>query len=548
MASRAGARSLLAMLVALAGAAAAAAPAWSTFPGLNGRLAYEARSGTTSGGEAGREATLGISILQPLPGKLEKGTPLAFTRPSDRDAAWSPDGTQLALVREHDGNADIYLVNTDGRRERRLTGHSAVDADPAFSDDGRQLAFTSTRHGNREIYVMAVGGSALRRLTFDPAIDQRPDWSPDGEQIAFETTRDGHSEIYVMTLDGGAVTRLTFDGNNPSAHPSWHPDGGRIAFASGAPGARDIFTLRPGTDGRTRLTRGGYDPHFPAWSPDGKQIAFTSIANVCERTPRNITRVMTADGGGAIADRPACGPGDEAVGIRPVSPEPAAEGVNGAWGSLPPPRGQPEPAKTVNFFPLEQPLTPTEPSPVFVNVEGAVAAAPLEGPLELPVGRPNAEDATVIDTSGRAAMIEAATPDEASATSVLVSEGRAALSQTRRGLIELRLPRHPCCGARASRLRVRTRARTAAFAAARRGCRRRRGSGTRVKSPNHGRAYGCLTDWTTTRAGRKTTVRVREGVVEVTDFVRDRTVRVGDCRRRDRDCWPRDWYQIRRRR
>ena len=47
---------------------------------------------------------------------------------------------------------------------------------------------------------------------------------------------------------------------------------------------------------------------------------------------------------------------------------------------------------------------------------------------------------------------------------------------------------------------------------------------------------------------RKTTVRVHSGVVEVNDFVKDRTVLVGDCRRRDRECRRQGKYVIRGRR
>ena len=471
MAGSVSVRSLCATLVALAGAAAGAPAAWSTFPGLNGQLAYEAGGG----------ATRNVFTIQPLAGLSGEGTQLTRARTIDRDAAWSADGRRIAFMSERDGNPEIYVMNSDGSAQTRLTTDPAVDADPTFSPDGTRLAFTSTRDGNPEIYVMAVDGSAQTRLTFDPAADQQADWSPDGTRIAFESTRDGNHEIYAMNPDGGAVTRLTFSPEF-AADPSWHPDGASIAFVSGPRGALDIFTVRPGTAGRTQLTRGTSDVHHPAWSPDGQQIAFTSFEN---------TLVMKADARGTAGF--------------------AANGADAAWGPLPPPPLVPELSETVN-------LKPT--GTVFVHVNGAEAAAPLVEPHEIPVG-------SVIDTTRGEVEVEAATPNGRSTSSVAVSEGRATVSQTDGGVTVLRLPRHPCCGARRTTLRAQTRARTAApttALSARRVRRCRRKGGT--LSPGHGRAYGCLTDWTTIRAARKTTIRVRKGVVEVTDFVRDQTVLV----------------------
>jgi hypothetical protein len=455
-------RSLCATVVALVGAAAGAPAAWATFPGLNGQLAYEARDGG------------GVFTVQPVPPNLGQGTPLTFPRALDRDAAWSSDGRHIAFTSLRDGNAEIYLMKADGTEQRRLTTDPAFDADPTFSPDGTQLAFTSTRDGNTEIYVMAVDGSAQRRLTFDPAVDQQADWSPDGSRIAFESTRDINAEIYTMNPDGGAVTRLTF---NPEtdADPSWHPDGASIAFVSGEGPTLEVFTLRPGIPGRTRITHDAQDSHLcsPAWSPDGKQIAFTRFG---------ITRVISAD----------------ARGIG----EPAADGSDAAWAPLPPPQ-PPKVSKTVNMVPN---------GTVFVRVKGAEAAAPLTGPLEIPIAKPNATDGTVIDSREGEATIETTT------SPLVVSDGRATLSQTRGGVTVLRLPRHPCCGARRSTLRTRTRARTAASSAvlSSGSARRKHRKGSRVKSPGHSNASSGRTDWTTIRTRRSTTTRVHSGVVEVT--------------------------------
>ena len=52
----------------------------------------------------------------------------------------------------------------------------------------------SYREGNREVYVMDADGKKQRNLTRHPALDAFPGWSPDGSQIVFASARnDGRS-------------------------------------------------------------------------------------------------------------------------------------------------------------------------------------------------------------------------------------------------------------------------------------------------------------------------------------------------------------------
>jgi hypothetical protein len=150
---------------------------------------------------------------------------------------------------------------------------------------------------------------------------------------------------------------------------------------------------------------------------------------------------------------------------------------------------------------------------VFVRVKGAEAAAPLSGPLEIPIGEPNAGDGTVIDTREGEAMIETAT------SPLVVSDGRATLSQTRGGVTLLRMPRDPCGLQHKPRLHVKTGASVAAIyapGASRRSARKRKKSkNVKVKGKYvMGGRRG--TEWTTIDACGKTIARVRHGAITVT--------------------------------
>jgi TolB protein len=260
---------------------------------------------------------------------------------------------QIAFVRtpSFEGTnieSDIYSINVDGTRERRLTDTPGLDAFPSWSPDGRSLAFASDRAGggNWELYVMGSDGTHQRRLTHTPQEDEAaPAWSPDGEKIAYVTDiASEYPTIWVMNADGSARRRLA-SGNWPSwspdgkrmayttyhnvgaqfrlavmdadgsdqhgladslirrltvtadaEEPAWSPAGTRIAF-SGKPigGDAEIYVMNSDGSDRRRLTDIPGAAHWPpTWSADGERIAFT-----CEGTEGNPEiYVMNSDGSG----------------------------------------------------------------------------------------------------------------------------------------------------------------------------------------------------------------------------------------------------------
>ena len=185
-----------------------------------------------------------------------------------------------------DGNAEIYLMRSNGEGQTRLTHDGASDFFPAWSPNGRQIVFCSERDGNPEIYVMDADGGNQRNLTQHPAFDSSPDWSPDGSQIAFTSDRDSGDahdlNIFVMDADGSnvrQVTQLAF-----AVAPKWSPDGERIAFEGmlGLGHGRQIYVMN--ADGTNRWQVSEPIPHagmfMMGWSPDGKKILYTAAIDL----------------------------------------------------------------------------------------------------------------------------------------------------------------------------------------------------------------------------------------------------------------------------
>jgi len=76
-------------------------------------------------------------------------------------------------------------------------GFDDATVDVVILDSNGKISFTSLRDGNPEIYVMNTDGIFQTRLTNDALNDEFSNWSPNGTKIAFTAGRDGNNEIYV---------------------------------------------------------------------------------------------------------------------------------------------------------------------------------------------------------------------------------------------------------------------------------------------------------------------------------------------------------------
>ncbi len=188
---------------------------------------------------------------------------------------WSPDGGRLAFVSWRGRQPGIYVMDGDGRLGTVPALRGELNSTPDWSPDGAKLVFSSDMNGNSDLYVMTLATAQVSRLTFHPAIDTSPDFSPNGREIAFTSDRSGAPQIYVTGVDGLNARRVSSDGNY-SDSPSWSPRGDRIVYASRVDRHFQIVLLDLATNALTALTRGNHNNEDPRWSPDGRHLVFSS--------------------------------------------------------------------------------------------------------------------------------------------------------------------------------------------------------------------------------------------------------------------------------
>ena len=288
-------------VVTLLLAGAVVAVALAAAPPAGPRLAFVKVTLQPPGSEV---ATVGLSGDR---SRLAIGSVRRFFVPFSVPA-WSPDGSEIAVLSNRRGAAGIAVMASDGSRFRVLPRTKDALL-PTFSPDGRSIAFTRFR---QEESISATRGGKQRRREFESSsvwtvdlatgrrrqltrwrngLDQiASSFSPDGLTLYLTRIDDHRSdepEVVALRLDGSGSDLLVDQGSFPVVSP----DGSRITFMrqfertiGHRGGSRqidtttDLYVVNSDGSGLRRLTfTPAREELFASWDPSGERIAFLQL-------------------------------------------------------------------------------------------------------------------------------------------------------------------------------------------------------------------------------------------------------------------------------
>lgn len=284
---------------------------------------------------AAAESEGGYSALYRIP--LLGGLPQPLVNDVDSPISFSPDGAQLAFVRNtlSPPEVAVMLVNADGRGERKVAVRQKPsyysNEGPAWSADGRMIVCAAGNFDASNPYMTLVGidpktgqetvltnrklsylgqvagmddGSGVvaivgdtaaplfsNQLWFFPKAGGEP-WpitndpnayrgvsvaQPLGLMLTVKTNKVAHIQILSLAQTS-QIKQLTFGSGDESGERlgmTWTPDG-RILYASQQGANTDLWVMDADGGNRRQLTADAGIDYLPAIGPDGRYIFFTS--------------------------------------------------------------------------------------------------------------------------------------------------------------------------------------------------------------------------------------------------------------------------------
>ena len=171
---------------------------------------------------------------------------------------WSPDGRTIVFrawsdreeAREcephvyYNGCFDIYTTGLTATKPRNITQTPEFNYFPSWSPDGSQIAYVrESPNGDGDLWVLEVGNESRQQITHEGQIHgSAPSWSPDSRRIAVGANLGDRQSILLMERDGTGVVNVSHD-RQWEVSPAWSHDGRTIAYVSWKKGGTDIWLM-----------------------------------------------------------------------------------------------------------------------------------------------------------------------------------------------------------------------------------------------------------------------------------------------------------------
>ena len=193
----------------------------------------------------------------------------------DSRPAWSPNGRQIAFVRDDTKDTSIVLIDAAGGREKVLIDSPALDLDPVFSRDGRAVFYSSAEAGDLDLWRVEIATGAKKRLTSDRGQELAPQPAPDDAQLLYVAKVGSIDSVSIIDLRDNSKRILHSEGIASQMRSALKPDGRSFVVNLPVEDRWQLWLMDTKGSPAIQIARAAKYPLMPAWSHDNSFIYFT---------------------------------------------------------------------------------------------------------------------------------------------------------------------------------------------------------------------------------------------------------------------------------
>lgn len=183
----------------------------------------------------------------------------------------------LINYRHRKRTISLFSYNLKKDKIRLISNRKGLNTGAVFLPGDKEIALTLSFKGQTNIYAHNLKTGKLRNITRNRGLDVDPSFSTRKDMMAFLSDRSGKAMVYTLDPRGieRDVKRISYVGKF-NATPRMSPDGQEIAFSSWVDNGFDIYRISADGKNLARLTKDFGSNEDPSYSNDGEFILFSS--------------------------------------------------------------------------------------------------------------------------------------------------------------------------------------------------------------------------------------------------------------------------------
>ncbi|UCE42646.1 MAG: S9 family peptidase [Candidatus Aminicenantes bacterium] len=239
-----------------------------------------------SGGEALQLSDVhgGIGSFYWSPDSKKIAFLLPDLQPEEKKKRQEERGSPI-IVDDEPRMVHIHLIEVTSKKTWQLTSGKFFVDTLSWSPDAKNIVFSARPSPsipdlfNTDIYTVDVQGQKIRKIVEKEGADTSPQWSPDGRMIAF-VSNDGLNEwianwyICVVSTEGGEPSNISRDFKEFVTSCQWSSDSRTLYFQSSKGLTTQLFAVSVKT-GKVRQVSQGIRVHRDfSFSHESNRMAF----------------------------------------------------------------------------------------------------------------------------------------------------------------------------------------------------------------------------------------------------------------------------------